>query len=229
MATNVPPVPGAAGAPPPKKISPIVWILLAVAGLFLLAVVAVVGIGFFAYHKAKQAGFDMALLEKKPELAFVKMAVAANPDAEIIDIDEGRGVVSVKDKKTGKVVTLNFEDIRKGRLSLEGGGKKVTLGAGSVTLPSWFPAYPGANPEGFSAQSQADSGGGFGFKTADAPDTVASFYESELKKDGFNVELTKQAAGAMLSAESGGRRAVINVMADTSGGGSGVNGTFKDK
>ncbi|HEX8985605.1 MAG TPA: hypothetical protein VF767_09245 [Bryobacteraceae bacterium] len=229
MATNVPPVPGATGAPTPKKTSPIVWILIAIAGLFFLAIVAIAGIGFFAYHKVKQAGFDMALLEKKPELAFVKMAVAANPDAEIISIDEGRGVVSVKDRKTGKVVTLNFEDIRQGRFSLEEGGKKVTLGASSVSLPSWFPAYRGAKLEGFSAQSDADAGGAFGFKTADAPDTVASFYESELKKGGFNVELTRHAAGAMLSAEAGGRKAVINVLGDASAGGSVVNGTFEGK
>ena len=174
MATNVP----AAPLPPRKKISPLVWILIAIAGLFLFAVIAVTALGFFAYHKAKQAGFDVALLENKPELAFIKMAVAANPDAEIVSIDEKRGIVSVKDRKTGKVVTLNFEELRKGRFSFEEGGHNVTVQTqgegdqgsvavsteegtaqfgGVVKLPSWLPAYSGAKMEGMSTMSAGSS------------------------------------------------------------------------
>jgi hypothetical protein len=247
MATNVPPVPPQ-GAPTPKKISPIVWILIAIAGLCMFVVIAVAALGFFAYHKAKQAGFDISLLEKKPELAFIKMAVAANPDAELVSIDEGRGIATVKDKKTGKVVTMNFEDLRKGRISFSEGGRNVTIetqgqgeqgsvavtteegttriGAG-VKLPAWLPAYSGAKAEGVSALGAGGASGGFGFKTADAPDKVASFFETELKKGGFEVELTKHAAGAMLTATSGGRKAVLNILAD--GSGSAVNGSFEDK
>ncbi len=243
MATNVPPPPG------PKKISPIVWILVAVFGLFLLAAIAVAGLGFFAYHKAKQAGFDVSLLEKKPELAFIKMAVAANPDAEIVNIDEKRGIVSVRDKRDGKVLTFNFEDLRQGRFTLEQGGQKMTVqtqgqgeqgsvavttaegtaqfGAGAVKLPSWFPTYHGAKMEGFSAQSASEASGGFGFKTSDPPGTVSAFYEDALKKAGFQVESTKHPSGAMLTAESGARKVVLNILADA--GGSSVNGTFEDK
>lgn len=249
MATNVPPMPGPGGNPPPKKISPLVWILLGILGFFAFAVIAITALGFFAYHKAKQAGFDVALLEKKPELAFLKMAVAANPDAELVSIDERRGIASVRDKKTGKVITMNFEDIKKGRFTLEEDGKKVTLaakgegdqgslevtsnegtakfGAGAVKLPAWLPAYTGAKLEGFSTEGTTGSTGGFGFKTSDSADKVATFYDDELKKAGFKVELTKHASGAILNAESGARKAVLNVIAD--GSGASVNGTFEEK
>ncbi len=249
MATNAPPPLGPAGAAPRKKTSPIVWILLIVGGLFVFAVLAVVGLGFFAYHKAKQAGFDVALLEKKPELAFIKMAVAANPDAELVSIDEDRGIASVRNKKTGEVLTFNFEDLRKGRFSLEQGGHKMSIethgqgeqgsvavttdegsaqfGAGAVKLPSWLPAYAGAKMEGISTQNATQSSGGFGFKTSDSSDIVATFYETELKKGGFEVELNKHAAGAIVNAQAGGRKAVLNILAD--GSGASVNGTFEDK
>jgi hypothetical protein len=249
MAANAPPPLPPPVPPSGKKTSPIVWVLLALAGFFVFAVVAIAALGFFVYHKAKHAGFDVALLEKKPELAFVKMAVAANPDAELVSIDEDRGVVSVRDKKTGKVVTLNFADIRKGKMTFEEDGKKVTIqgqasgnqgglevtspegtakiGAGAVKLPAWFPSYSGANAEGFSSESANGSTGGFGFKTNDSAEKATAFYEDELKKAGFTVEVTKHAAGAILSAQSGARKAVINILAD--GTGASVNGTFEDK
>jgi hypothetical protein len=229
MATNVPP------PIPRKKVSPLVWILITIAGLFAFGVIAVTSLGFFAYHKAKQAGFDVSLLEKKPELALLKMAVAANPDAEIVSLDERRGIATIRDRKSGKVVTLNFEDIKKGRISFEQenkgegdhGSGSATFAAGAVKLPAWLPAYSGATPEGFATEGQEGSSGSFSFKTGDDTPKVAAFYEAELKKAGFTVETTPSASGSMLNAESGTRKAVINILAD--GSGSSVNGTFEEK
>ena len=249
MAANVPPPPLPPPLPPGKKTSPIVWVLVALAGFFVFAVVAIMALGFFVFHKAKRAGFDVALLEKKPEMALLKMAVAANPDAELVSIDEDRGIASVRDKKTGKVVTMNFADIRKGKLTFTEDGKKVTIqgqangnqggvevktdegtariGTGAVKLPSWLPAYSGANAEGFSSEGSGGLTGGFGFRTSDTAEKVTSFYEDALKQGGFTVEVTKHAVGAMLTGQSGTRKAVINVL--TEGSGTAVNGTFEEK
>ncbi|MGE5645237.1 MAG: hypothetical protein ACM336_05535 [Acidobacteriota bacterium] len=227
MATNVPPAP-APGAPK-KKTSPLVWILIAIVGFIVLAIVGVTAVGFFAYHKAKQAGFDVALLEKKPELALLKMAVAANPDAEIVSIDEDRGIASVKNKKTGKVVTLNFEDIKNGKLTFEEDGQKVTLAGGdnAVKLPSWLPAYAGATMHGIAGEGPKGSAGGFSFKTADPPEKVAAFYEDELKKAGLTAERKAFGSTATVTAEDGGRKASVTVIAD--GTGSEVSGTFSEQ
>ena len=237
-------------AAPRKGLGPIAWILIVIGGVFALGMVTCVAGGLFLAHKVKQAGFDPALIERHPELAVLKMAVAANPDAEIVKIDEDRGIVSVRNKKDNKVLTFNFEDIRNGRFSLEDeNGKKMTLnaqgqgdkgtleittdqgtakiGAGVVKLPSWLPAYSGAKVDGLSTESATGSSGTFTFKTNDAADRVASYYESELKKAGFTVELTKLPAGAMVTGESGQKKAVINVT--TEGSGSTVSGTFDDK
>jgi hypothetical protein len=250
MASNVPPMPGAAGAPvAPKKTSPVVWVLLGCGVLVVLIAAGLMVAGLFVAHKVRQAGFDSELIQRHPELAAVKMMVAANPDAELVSIDENRGVVSIRDKKTGKVVTLNFEDIKKGRMTLEADGQKVsieghgqgdtgsvvvnspegsaTLGAGAVKLPAWLPAYPGTKAQGFSTQGASGSAGGFGFKTGDSPDQVATFYSDELKKAGLKVELMKHPTGAILNAEAGSRKAVVNVMAD--GSGASVSGTFEEK
>ncbi len=250
MASNVPPmppvppVPPAAGLPAPKKVSPVVWILGGCAVLVFLGVLAASLGGFLFVHKLKQAGFD-----KHPEVAIVKMMVAANPNAELVNIDEDRGIVTVRDRRTGQTVTLNFEDIKKGKMSLESEGKKVELeghgqgdtgsftvksdqgtakfGVGAVQMPAWLPAYAGANVQGFSTQNAGGTGGTFTFKSNDAPDKVIAFYKDALGKAGLTVEAMSLPSGALLTGRAGGRTAAINVVAE--GGGSAVSGTFEDK
>src|SRR5215813_11765721 len=64
-----------------RKTSPIVWILIAVAGVFVLGIVGVMGTTFFLVHKAKQAGLDTDLMSRNPGMAIAKMVTAFNPDA----------------------------------------------------------------------------------------------------------------------------------------------------
>lgn len=250
QAAYAPPAPQAAPPAGKKGLSPVVWVVIIVFGLFALGVVAVGVGGAILFHKVKQAGFDPALLEKKPELAFIKMALTNNPDAELIEMDENRGIVKVRDRKTGKVVTMNFEDIRNGRLSFsDETGQKVSIeakgagdqgslevktnegtarfGAGAVKLPAWLPAYAGASPQGFSTEGGQGSAGAFSFKTGDSAEKVAAFYEGELKKAGFTVEVTRHAAGVTLSGENSQKRVTVNALND--GSGAAVSGTFEDK
>jgi hypothetical protein len=245
-----PVAPPPAAAPRKKGLGPVGWIVIVVLGVIALGIV---GIGVFTMvvlHKVKQAGFDPALIERHPELALVKMAVAGNPDAEIVSIDEDRGIVSVRDKKTGKTVTMNFQDIKQGRFSLsdetgkvmaveahgEGGQGSLDVktdqgtahfGAGAVNLPGWLPAYPGSTPQGISSSEGQGSSGAFSFKTADSVDRVVSFYEDALKKGGFNVDVTRHAAGAMVSADNGSKKATVNALGDGSGASASV--TYEDK
>ncbi len=254
MASNVPPMPPpppppGAGLPAPKKVSPVVWILGGCAVLVVLLVVVLMLGGLFIAHKARQAGLDPDLMQKHPEVAVVKMMVAANPDAEIVALDENRGIVTVRNKKTGETVTMNFADIKKGKMSFESGGKKLEMeghgegdtgsftvktdegtakfGAGAVKMPAWLPTYGGASVQGFSSQTAGGSAGTFAFKANDAFDKVVAFYKDALEKAGFTVQTMQHPDGALLSGQTGGRKATINVIAES--GGSSVSGTFEDK
>lgn len=254
MASSIPPVPPAGGAQAAKKKSPLLYILIGCGGVVVLVGVLIVAAISFGLYKAKQAGLDPDLIRKNPAVAIVKMAVAANPDAELVSIDENRGIVTVRDKKTGKTVTMNFEDVKNGKFSFEEeGGQKVSLeaqgeggagslkikssegsatlgGGGAVTLPSWFPAYPGVTPQStFSLQDKSGSSAGFQFTAKDAPAQVFQFFEAGLKKSGLTVEASGTGSGGVINAHDAGqgREAVITVAA--SGSGSQVNGTFKSK
>lgn len=218
---------------PRKKTSPLVWILVAVVGLFLLLGIAVIGGGFFLVHKAKQAGLDPALWEKNPGLAATKLLTAANPDVQVLRIDEGKGLVTLKDKKTGKIVTLDFDAIKEGRISFqdEATGESVTLGGGSaVKIPAWVPSYPGSKPEGtFSAQGGEGQGGMFAFKTGDGPKKVLDWYQQSLEGAGFKVEANASGeTGGIITAEDTSKRSVM-VTTGGEGGETGVQVTYSQK
>lgn len=214
-----------AALPVKKKTSPIVWILGAVVGVFVLIGVLIVGAGLFVANKA---GFDSALAQKNPALAAAKVMVSLNPEVEIVKLDEDRGMMTIREKKTGKTITMNADDIKNGKISFsdESTGEKFSLGSGGeITLPAWLPSYPGSKPEGtFSASGSGSEGGMAHFKTSDASSKVLSFYEENLKSAGFKVTSTLSgdsgdSRGGIVTAEhaSDGHSVTVTVGAGTDG------------
>jgi hypothetical protein len=143
-----------------------------------------------------------------------------NPDVEVLDANQSTGMITLREKKTGKKVTLDFRDIKNGHFSFEGeNGEKVDLNAksegdsGSLTvngpdgsmqfgsgasakIPAWVPKYPGGQVVGaFSAQGGQGDGGTFQVKCSGSVDEVAAFYERELKTAGMTIQKHSMSAG----------------------------------
>jgi len=227
------------GPMPPKKTSPIVWIIVGILGFFLLmGLLGIFAVGMFV-HKVKQ----------NPALAAAKFLTMANPNVEVVSSDSGNNTVTFRDKQTGETVTMNFDDIKKGRIAFTGkDGKQATIethtdgGTGSLSIktpdgsmqfgsgasakmPDWVPTYPGTTPEGtFSMQGNQGNAGTFKFSTKDSPAAVLQFYEQGFKQAGFKItaSVTGQAAGSnggMVSAEEAAtkRNCVVMVSTDSSG------------
>jgi hypothetical protein len=198
--------------PPPKKSGALKWVLIGCGGFTMLGVIAVMLFVWWGWNKAKQAGLDPELLRKNPTLAVAKMAVASNPDVEVVSVDDARGTMVIKDKKTGKRLTLDMTEAREGtivfrgedgeemRFNAQGAAERgtvevktkegtATFSAGTqLDLPSWLPEYPGATIEGnFSARSEKGEGGSFGFVTSDSVDEVIRFYDDKLKDAGMRL------------------------------------------
>ncbi len=184
--------------------------------------------------KAKNFAEDM---EKNPDAALVKsieMMMKLNPEVEVVSSDPANGTITLRETKSGKVVTFNASDLKNGKFSFEADGEKVNMDfdqqgeqGGSVTIesdkgkvvygsgdgssvPSWVPAYPGARQDGFnSLEAAGEKSGTFTIHTADAVEKVVAFYETELKAAGFEVEKsTLDISGAVtanLNAKSGGQ------------------------
>jgi hypothetical protein len=201
----------AVGPTTPQKTSALVWVLAGCGGLVVLAAL-VAGVSmYYVAHKARQAAH---MIQKNPALAVTRMLAAANPDVEVVSTDEDKGTITVRDKKTGKTMTMNFADAQKGKFVFEQDGQKIQMeahgdgdkgslelkssegsmkfqsGAGSEKLPDWLPAYPGSTPKGtasFSMQNATENSGTFGFLTKDSVEQVMRYYEDALKKADLKV------------------------------------------
>ena len=92
---------------PRKGISPVVWVLVGIFGFFLLAgVIFTIVVGTFV-HKAT----------KNPALTAAKLLAMANPDVQIVDSDDRRNTVTLRDKKTGETITVDLDQIQKGKIN----------------------------------------------------------------------------------------------------------------
>lgn len=247
-----------AGPPAPRKTSPIVWILVAVVGLFVLAGIAVVGGGLFLVHKAKQAGFDTELMRNNPGLATAKLLAATNPDLEVVSSDDQRGLITIRQRSTGKTMTVNFDDMKRGRftfredgkdavtleahgagdtgsLQMKSGSESVTLGANPAVLPAWIPAYPNSKPAStFSMNGAKGTSASFQFQTTDDPKSVVAFYETGLKQNGFRItaSTTNESggfSGGLVSAEHAAEKRTVVVAVGTGTKGTTVTVTYSQK
>jgi hypothetical protein len=233
---------------PPKKTSPVVWIIVGVLGLVAVAGVVVIAGGLFLVNKAKDAAGN-------PALTAAKLMAMANPDVEIVSSDDRKGTVTFKDKKSGKIVTMNFDEIRQGKMVFEEDGKRVVVDSSlgnlniknndgstvqigenaAANLPSWLPAYPGVTPKTtFSMQGGAESSAAVSFTAKDQVDKVAKFYEDAFKKSGMttNSSIMNQdgkPSGGIVTAESPDdkKNAVVNLA--TGEDGVTVSITYSDK
>jgi hypothetical protein len=189
-----------------KKTSPLIWVLVGCGGLTVIALVILFALGFFVSKKASEFG-------KNPGFAAAKMIASMNPNVDVVRADENTGKITLRDKKTGKTVTLDFQEIQKGRISFEGeDGERVDIrgdgegGTGSVTvegregkmrfgqgslsdIPDWVPRCPGGESVGaYAAQSSGEQGGTFQLKCSGSAEQVAAYYERELKGAGMKIE-----------------------------------------
>ena len=214
MNPNVPPP--SDGLPPPKKTNWLLFVALGCGGLLLL-IGAVVTIGsYFVYNKVKDVVGD----GKNPTAALGKIIEMANPDAEVVKLDKDSGSVTIRDKKTGKVVTINLDDAKNGKITFEGpDGEKAVVG--SAKLPDWIPAYPGATVTGGFTGSSGQGAGGVVSLSADGrAEDILKWYEEKFTAAGMSVEnktLVAGTQGGMMVLKDGKKNLVVTVGGESGG------------
>ena len=213
---------------PQKKGLPVwAWVGIGCGGLLILVLIVVMAAGFFVANKVKDVAGDF---EDNPAMATARMIVKLNPELEEVATDEEAGTITVRNKKTGEEITVNFEDIEEGKLSFttdegevtvdaseldDSGSFKVTnedggvvFSAGKATkeeIPEWVPLYDGAEPTNRHSMTTENSvSGGFEVETGDAVADVLEFYRAALDAKGFSVSVNTYSAdsteGGMVNA-----------------------------
>jgi hypothetical protein len=220
------------GVAPRKGMSPVAIILLVIGGLFALGIIAVAGVSYYVLHKVKDLG-------KNPGLAIAKMVTAGNPDLQVLSTNDSNGTMIVKDRRTGKVTTMKFDDIKNGgHFSMtadddKGGKATVQFGGEGAKMPDWVPKYPGSTPKStfsVTGSSSDGNGGNFTFTTSDSPERVLQFYQDKIKDAGMKVtSTTTTPTGSMVSAtDEADGRTLVAVVGGSSGETS-VNVTYGSK
>jgi archaellum component FlaG (FlaF/FlaG flagellin family) len=228
-------------APVAKKTSVWVWILGGIV-IFLFAIMLTCSIGgYMLYRGVKHAGFDSELMKKNPGLAMAKMATAINPDYETVSTDDSTGTIVVREKSTGKKITMKFDPETKQMVVTDSDGKQSsvkvdTSGAnGGVTLqsadgtvkfgsaagtsaPAWVPVYPGSSPQNTMSSTTPDgSQNTFTFKSPDAASKIIAYYSDQLKSGGFSINMTTNTEqGGMVQATDEGKKRTISVIVGSS-------------
>jgi hypothetical protein len=223
----------------PRKTSPLVWILVVVLGIFLLGFIGVVGTGFFVAHKLHQAGIDSDSIRRNPAAVAARLAALANNQVDVVNEDDNAGTITLRDKKTGKTVTMSFDQAKGGKFSFsaEGDdGKTATMEfGGSGKLPSWVPSYPGSTPQ-FNVSAHGDGsngqgeGGNFTFTTDDPAARVLQFYQEKAKDLGMKVNMNTTAgdAGMVIASDDNSHKSLTAIVG-VDGGKTTVNVTYGSK
>jgi hypothetical protein len=233
---SAPPPAGPAGAPPSRRTSPLVWVLVVIAGLIVMGGAIALGTGVFIAHKVRQA-VDPDLMKRNPGYALAKVFLRAHPDLVEVSHDDDAGSITVRDRRTGKETTLDFDDIQHGRFRItaeddNGGTGTVEFGGGTARLPAWVPQYPGSNSRTTFSASGSDSegskeGGTFAFNTADSPNKVFSFYKDKAQDLNMKVNTsTSTAEGGMFSAADEEDQRSLMVVVSRSGSETTVSVTY---
>jgi hypothetical protein len=187
---------------------------VAILSIVVVGVVLVAG-GMFVAKKAKDAGFDTELMARNPGLAAARMMVTANPELDLVDMDENRGTLTIRNKETGETLTVDFRDIEEGRLTFstdEGEvtfrgddsgarmevrgetGETQTLEFGALAhrsrIPDWIPLHQGDLNVGFTATDGGKRVGMFSIETTSSRQSARDFYVAELEGRGFSPSVS---------------------------------------
>ena len=215
--------------PAAKKGLPI-WVWLIV-GFFALMLLVGAAVSYFAYRMVK----NVETAGKNPVSAIVRMAAAANPDIDVLNYDENTGKITVRDKKTGKTVTIDSDMVKDGKITIETDEGKAEIGAGaSVKTPNWVFLPPGIKVVGgLSGSGPKGDSGSVVFTGGGSITDLKSFFEDKYGGAGFNKSqssLTNSNGDESIHLvfEHEGRKRTVTVIAAKSTEGVGGTVTFAE-
>lgn len=170
---------------PPRRKTPVwVWILTGIAAFLVLLILLGIGGGLWLANKVVET------LDDPKKLASVVHQI--NPDLELVDADTEKRIIRVRDKHKDETYSVRLDGLTSGKLRLERESKEdgvemIDIGQPFDT-PNWVPTYPGATPKpvGQARSDKRGEGGILEFRTADPPEKVRAFFQSEAARKGLS-------------------------------------------
>jgi len=186
------------------------WVGIGCGVLVVIGVVIFGALGWFAVQKGKELAADF---EANPAKVAAEFMVRANPDLELVESNDDAGTITVRVKSSGETVTMNYDDIKDGKFSIETDKGKVTMDAQDTAsgpgmtvetdegtahfgasasldgVPDWVVIHPDAVVQGSMTTSGKQGVGGTVTFSIDAGyDAVVEYYQTELADLGYEIQ-----------------------------------------
>jgi len=229
---SLPPPPQIPGTEVRKKGLPtMAWVGIGCGGIAILGIIVVAVVVFWGMK-------TVGRMASNPGKTAAEMMLKVNPDIEKVSENESTGEVTIRVKKTGEQVTLKYDELASGRISVKDADGKVTqLGGGDLSrVPDWVPHYPGATEEVSVFQSEASGGdlsGMFTAKTNDSSEIVEKFFELEAAKlslgSSSRSSMTMNGTGSTTLSYSEGKRMLTINLFGKSGEPLTIQTTYSDR
>lgn len=241
-----------------RGLGTLAWIAIGCGVMIVVLVVAVTIGGFFVAKKVRDVAADFDI-DGNPGLAAARMIVKINPELEEVAFDEEEGTITVRHTGTGEEVTVNFEDLKEGRISWKTGDQEITIdtsaveqgdivsvtgedgdwkvtagSGGSDKVADWVPIYPETEVESSHFMEGDDAVRGvFQVVTEDDVSKVVEFYRSALEEAEYNLSVNTFSGS---EGEDGGiinasheSGRTITVMIGTEDGSTAINVTYSEE
>jgi len=243
-------------APARQGLHPLAWVGIGCGVIMVIVVVGLVIGGYFVARSVKSVAEDF---EDNPGLAAARLVVKASPELEEVEVDEDAGTMTIRNTRTGELVTVNFEDIKQGRFSWTAGGEEVTVDvsdaeSGTVKIessdgkgfqlstgdavtedvPEWVPIYPGTEPKNRgSMKTDTTVSGNYTASTDDGVDEVLDWFRNELSAAGYEVNINTYSGdkgkGGMVNGTLKGEGKTVVVIANKEDGPTHITVTHNQK
>jgi hypothetical protein len=130
-----------------KGLHPMAWVGIGCGGIVLIGVVVMALLVGWCSRKVDEVTRDF---QENPERAAAEMMVRMNPEVEMVSSDDVAGTMTIREKGSGKEMTLSYSDIGEGKFS-------VTTEEGTTTIEGGSSGVTTTTPDG--QQTTFGSGG----------------------------------------------------------------------
>lgn len=217
-----------------KKFGPLAWVLIGCFGFLILSAIGFTTCTFFVGKKVKNFAENVA---ENPAKA-VEPLIRANPNLELVETNDD-GTLTVRDKRTGETVTVDWRDVRDGKFSIETDKGKIEVGsdegivvtdnesgeetaygsAANQDIPDWVPVPEGVEPE---VLMSAPDTGLYRATSSVNPQTLGGFYRQRLEAGGYELSVNETPSSVTLHGTDADERQVTVAITPTTDGGSSV-------
>jgi hypothetical protein len=199
----------APGPVPGKRVHPVVWVLICLAGLALLVILALAATGIYIASR----------FSEDPVGVTASVISMLDPELELVSADKETETLVLRERSTGQTITVDLKNLTSSSFHLGTGTREITIDTGRSKLtigsakpPDWLPAYPDARVmRSMSAKGADGLSGSQTLETQDDVTRVLDYYASELVRAG----LTTTRSGTQLKARSKDGNREVSVDATT--------------